>query len=99
MGHRFIGIKATFLAAVHAAIHSQPIFLFKDYAGTCDTIATTWVNDENTVGNMMHIVGGITTSMTVMTGVSNSFCTPRGIPFLSIGFNDGDSYKTHFFKE
>ena len=47
----------------------------------------------------MHIVGGKTSSMEILTGVPNSFCSPQAIPFVTIGYNDASSYKTHFFKE
>ena len=99
MAYRLLGVYPAFIAVIRAAIHTQPIFLFKDYTGTCPTIATSWVNDENIVGNMMHIVGGTTTSMTLLTGVANGFCSSKTIPFLTIGFNDASAYRTHFFKE
>ena len=96
---RLLGLYLLWIADVQAAIPTKPIFLFKDYAGTCDTQATTWVNDENIVGDIMHIVGGWTSSMALLTGIPNNFCTPKTIAFLSIGFSDATAYRTHFFKQ
>jgi hypothetical protein len=45
---------------VGSATYKPPIILFDDYAGVCDTWATTWINDENTAGDMIHIIGGKT---------------------------------------
>ena len=88
------------MAIVQAAFYNDPIYLFENDPGDCDTTATAYVQNEN-YNDVMHIIGGQTTSMTQLTGFDDTHCLTDAnkVPFITYGGSDISNYNSYYFKE
>jgi hypothetical protein len=75
------------VSSTHGSLRSEPLSLFNDDPGNCDTIADVWDHDGNMVANkfITHFVGGRTWSASLVAGKDHKSCLPSPIPFVWVG--------------
>ena len=82
-------LAAIFAASIYRVLgapYLEPIYPFKSItAPACHTYATAWVNNEDIIGDMIHIIGGTTRVIMHMTGLVTDKCFDHDIVFISIG--------------
>jgi hypothetical protein len=92
-GYTVLLLMQLLVLSTHGSLMSQPLALFNDDPGNCETTAKVWTHNGEMEGTDMitHFIGGETLSASMVSGTTQKSCLATAVPFVWVGQDAGKS--------